>query len=88
MAAFAAHDAFVEVLVLQEPEHHPRGNGGIGEIAEQAVNAQLIELDVLANRRGLIVGGEVARLIAERVRMHEQAGLVGALNDLRRPPRR
>ena len=56
----------------------PGRDGRVGEVREQAVDAEGEEQLVLRLRVAVVVGGEPARLVAERPRVDVQPALVGA----------
>jgi len=53
---------------------------GIGEVAEQAIEPKAIELQVFGFRILVVVKSQAACFAPKRVGMHEQAGLVGVVD--------
>src|SRR5262245_5457556 len=56
---------------------------GIGEVGEHAVDAALIELQVLVHGVAAVVGRQALLLVAEGPRVHKETVRMGPLNEVR-----
>jgi hypothetical protein len=70
-------------LRLQE-EDPARGESRVGEVAEDAVDPELVEREVLADRISLEVAGEALRLVAKCERVDEASDPVRVRDDVGR----
>src|SRR5262249_43087081 len=64
-----------------------RRDAGVSKIRENAVDTRADEDEILGRRITLVEPREILLLIAERIRVHEEAGLVGVLDEARRRDR-
>jgi len=82
--AWRLDEARAKTWIAQEIEEHARRDGRIGEVREQAVHPQLVELQILVDRNIAVVGSQAARLVAEGPGVDEQSTRVRALDDVGR----
>src|SRR6185295_12435802 len=75
------------VAVALQLEEKARGDRGVGEVREHAVDAKTIELQVLVDRVAGVVGQQPLLLVAERPGVDEESDLVGTRDQVGRRQR-
>jgi hypothetical protein len=79
----AVDQATREVRIARQLEQGAGDDSGVGEVGEHAVDAELIELQVLVHGVAAVVGRQALLLVAEGPRVHQETVRMGPLNEVR-----
>src|SRR5262245_50760109 len=79
-----AREAAIEIRVTLEAEQDAGRNRGVGEVGEHAVDTEPVELQIFVHRVALVVRDQALLLVAEGPRVHQQADVVRALDQVAR----
>src|SRR5262245_61863072 len=79
-----AREAAPGIRVTLESEQDASRDRGVGEVGEHAVHAEPVDLQIFVHRVAFVVRDQGPLLVAEGPRVHQQADLVRALDQVAR----
>src|SRR5262249_53953305 len=81
-AVAVAREAAPRIRATLEFEQDAGRERGVGEVGEHAVDAEPVKLQIFVHRGALVVRDQALLLVAEGPRVHQQADLVRALDQV------